>query len=226
MMYAKPFDLPLIDPSEYDDRINEQEKNQSSLQHLRDSVYGQRIPSLDQNGQGYCWAYSSTSAMMLARAFAGLPYVRLSAHKVACLEKNYRDEGGWNAVSIEHIAEKGVPSVQFWPEKSMSRANDTPEMRANSLLHMNVEWMDLAEGGEELKKQMATCLLSNIPYASDHNWWSHSICACRLIKWNPLTVRIWNSWGEWSDNGMGDLVGSKAIPQGAIAVRVVTPSVT
>lgn len=42
---------------------------------------------------------------------------------------------------------------------------------------------------------------------------------------NPVTggfgLRIWNSWGEsWSDRGMGILTGSKAIPDGAVAIAV------
>lgn len=38
-------------------------------------------------------------------------------------------------------------------------------------------------------------------------------------------IRILNSWGDsWSDRGMGVLTGSKAVPDGAVAPRVVTPS--
>jgi hypothetical protein len=38
-------------------------------------------------------------------------------------------------------------------------------------------------------------------------------------------VLIWNSWSNsWSDNGMGVLEGNRAIPNGAIAVRVSRPS--
>ena len=227
-MTARPFDLPLLTDEEIEAGIREQAANQSSLQHIRDkAANGQRIPSLDQNGQGYCWAYSTTSAIMLARAVANLPYVRLSAHMIGCLVKGYRDQGGWNAQSVDFATANGVASVEAWPEKSMSRSNDTPTMRENAKLHTIIEAMDLDEGGENLKRQMATCLLLNIPYASDHNFWSHSVCACRLIQWKPtIKVRIWNSWSDaWSDNGMGDLEGSRAIPQGAIAIRATTPSV-
>jgi hypothetical protein len=36
--------------------------------------------------------------------------------------------------------------------------------------------------------------------------------------------RIWNSWGdEWSERGMGILPPAKAVPDGSVAVRVVTP---
>lgn len=227
LMHAKPFDMPLFSDEQIEAGIIAQEANKSSLQHLRDiAANGSRMPSYDQNGQGYCWAYSSTCAASLARVAAGLPYVRLSAHKVGCFVKGYRDQGGWNAQSVEHIATDGVPSEELWPAKSMSRANDTPAMRENAALHKITEWMDLAEGGPDLKRQLATALLCNCPTAVDFSWWSHSVCAVRLISWNPFKIRIWNSWTDsWSDAGMGDLEGSRAIPNGAIAVRVVNPSV-
>src|SRR5206468_3151790 len=46
---------------------------------------------------------------------------------------------------------------------------------------------------------------------------------------DPVTggygVRILNSWGDgWSDHGMGLLSSSKAVPNGAVAPRVVTAS--
>lgn len=226
---ARAFDLPLMTDEEIEEGIKRQEAEQSSLQHVRNrGDNGNPIPSLDQNGQGFCWAYSTTCGIMLGRVAAGLPYVRLSAHMIGCLVKGYRDQGGWNAESVAKAAELGVPSVQFWPEKSMSRSNDTPAMRENAAQHKLIEFMDLDDGGANLQRQMATCLLNNIPYASDHNWWGHSICAVRLMKWKPtITVRIWNSWTDsWSDRGMGDLAGSKAIPQGAIAIRVSKPSLT
>jgi hypothetical protein len=87
--------------------------------------------------------------------------------------------------------------------------------------------MDLSEDANIVKHQLATCLLLNIPVVTDFNWWGHSVCAVRLVKRNPFTIRIWNSWGDsWSDSGMGDLTGSKAIPDGAVAPRVMTASTT
>jgi hypothetical protein len=46
---------------------------------------------------------------------------------------------------------------------------------------------------------------------------------------DPVTagygLRIWNSWGDsWSDNGMGLLSGSKAVPDGSVVPREVTPA--
>lgn len=228
-----PGQIKLIPESEWDARFEEQEREQSSLEHLRmrSNGSGGMIPSLDQNGQGYCWAYSSTAAVMMLRALMNLPYVRLSAHAVGCLVKNYRDEGGWCGLSAKHIAANGVPSVEFWKEKSMSRSNDTPECRANALGHAITEdWMDpnVAVYDHELTvQQYATLLFLNVPVPSDFNWWGHSVLALRWYRiekgsWGP---KILNSWTDgWEDNGMSVLRGSKGRPDGAVGLRLTRAS--
>ena len=231
LMCARPFDLPLMSDDEIEAAIKRQAEEKSSP---KDVFFREGMAALDQNGQGYCWAYSTTSGVMLSRVIAGLPYVRLSAHMVACIIKGYRDQGGWNAQSVEFVAEHGVAAVGpasegGWPEKSMSRSNDTPMMREKAKQHQLVEFMDLDDGGPNLKRQCATCLCNNIVYPSDHNWWSHSVLAALLRKWGPggrdFEIEILNSWGSsWSDRGWGVLSGSKAIPNGAIAIRVSKPS--
>jgi len=221
---AKPFDVPLIPESEWQARLDAQIAAKAQLSNIRNAgMNGQPIPSRDQDGKGYCWAHSSTSAALIVRAIQGQPYADLSAFAVACIIKNYRDEGGWGAESLEWIAANGIPTSDYWPQQSMSRSNDTPAMRANAKRHEFTEWMDLDPAN--VKAQMVTCLLLGIPVVTDFNWWGHSVCTIDLVSLNPFTTRIWNSWGDgWSDNGTGLLQGSKAIPDGAIAPRVMTAS--
>ncbi len=218
LMCAKPFDLPLFDESEWEDRAREQEKNQSSLEHIRQQ-YG--LDSLDQDGYGYCWAFSSTKAVMYVRALNNQPTKVLSAWAVASIIKNYRDEGGWGSESLEWIAKNGVPTLDYWPQRQVRRDLDTPEMRGNAALHRVTEWMDFDESPSLRRKQVATCLLSNIPVVGDFNWWGHSVCMIRLLS--KTRTRIDNSWtNQWSNQGLGDLDGSKAWPDAAIAPRVIT----
>jgi len=223
-----PGQLKVIPESEWDARFEEQEALQSSLEHVRmRGNYGKMIDALDQNGQGYCWAYSTTGAVMILRAVANLPHVRLSGHAVGCQIKNYRDEGGWNGLSAEFAGAKGIPSIKYWPEKSMSRSNDTPEMRANSLEHLVTEdWSDQSVAVYDrnlTREQVATLLFNNIPVMGDFNWWSHSVLLLRWYRigrgnWGP---KLLNSWTNgWEDNGMSVLEGRKAIPDGAAALRV------
>jgi hypothetical protein len=225
-------EMPTIPRSEWSDRIKQMESEKSRLSDIRmRGNNGQPIPSLDQNGQGYCWAYASGHAVTILRAVANLPYVPLSPHAVACKVKGFKDEGGWSALSLEYIAEHGIPSQEFWPAQSMSRQHDTPETWANAKLHRVTEgWVDVAAPVWDRNlsfEQVATCLLSRIPVACDFMWWGHAVCALDLVETSPgqFGVRIWNSWGDsFGDRGMAVLAGSKAIPDNAVAPRVVSAS--
>lgn len=241
----------ITDPVERRNRINDLIAAKGLLSDVRMSAgpNGGMIPSRDQNGRGYCWAHSTISAALLARAKAGLPYADLSAYAIACMIKNYRDEGGWNGESMQFLREKGCPTSKNWKQQSTSRSNDNPETWAEAALYKDTEWEDIPDRDFDT---LFTYLLLGIPCPIDENWWSHSICAadpvngtsafnamqCRSDSGKAMTlqefddvwetsvygdawgVRIWNSWGDsWSTNGMGVLTQSKATPDGSIALR-------
>lgn len=227
-MFAPPTDIPLIPRSEWDARIDEQEATQSSLEHVWRRT-GE--PPLDQNGKGYCWAHSTTSAVMLDRMKANQPRVRLSAFAVACKIKNFRDEGAWCGLSAQFARETGIPSVAAWPEKSMERGNDNAATWADAARHkITLDWVDLTRQPYDQNltfDQLATCLLQGIPCPVDFNWWSHSVCAVRLVRVEAGSygIRILNSWtAQWGDGGFATLRGNKATPDGALAVRATTPT--
>src|SRR5678815_946192 len=166
-MFATPDETLVIPESEWDARYEEQEREQSSLYHIRErsGPGGGRIPSLDQNGQGYCWMYGATMALILLRAAAGMPYVRLSGHSAACRVKNFRDEGGWCGLADKHLREFGINTVEEWPEKSMNPAYDTPENREKAKNNRVIEDIyDLAKAAYDQKMtrlQIATALFLN-----------------------------------------------------------------
>ena len=224
LAWAKPFDMPIIPESEWQGRLDEQVATKGQLSEVRNrGMWGSPIPSRDQDGVGYCWCHSGTSAVLISRAVMNEPYLDLSAFAVGCMIKGYRDEGGWGSEGVEFIALRGIPTSDFWPQRSMSRSNDNPNTWANAAFHKNLEWMDLDPG--KMKAELVTCLLLGIPVVSDFNWWSHSVLTMDLVSLSPFRTRIWNSWGDgWSENGTGILEGSKAIPDGALGVRVTSPS--
>lgn len=212
---AEPFNLPLLSPAEIKDGLKDQQANQSSLyyERLRMGPNGGRIPSLDQNGQGFCWAYSTTGATMMTRMRAGLPYKRLSGHMVGCLVKNYQDQGGWNTESLAVATSKGIASVETWKEKSMSRSNETPEMFADAATNLITEWWDgIQVDKATLKQILGTMSVLNIPMMVDFPWWGHSVLFMGLKSWDPLIGLILNSWADgWGDFGIGEIEEAKML---------------
>lgn len=236
---VKPFDLPLIPRNEWSSRIKDRVESQSTLADLRTiGDNGKHIKSLDQNGNGFCWAYSTAAAITACRIRDNQPYVRLSAHAVACKIKNFRDEGGWNPLSVEFAIKNGYPDVSAWPEKSMSRQYDTTATWLNAARHKITDgWMDLTPPVYDRNltfDQVFTSVLLHIYCPVDYNWQGHSVCAVDPIEVDsslPLSdinrwgLRIWNSWTDnWSALGMGVYRGNKAVPDGATACKGTTQS--
>lgn len=233
--HAPRFDIPLIPRGEWNGLIAKKDAEGSWLTDIRDrGMHGSRIPSGNQNGFGYCWAFSTRSAVQLCRARDNAPYVPLSGYAVAAIIKRGRDEGGYGLESTEWVAEHGIPSQAIWPEGSRDTRHDTPALRADAAQRKITAWMDLEPGNMD---QLVTCLLLNIPVVSDFDWWGHSVCTVRVHQWQPfLVTEIWNSWADdWiqhgqrsafraSGPGMGILEGSNVLPDGQVAPAVVMPS--
>lgn len=185
--WATAVDFPLIPRSEWEARAAEKTSRRAWLSDIRlKGNNGQPVPSRDQNGRGYCWRHSPTSCNLLLRAFAGLPYADLSAYAGACMIKAFRDEGGWGAQGVDDVIRRGDPTSEFWPQRSVDRANDNPRTWENAALHRIIDqWADLnqAEYDRGLTfDQVGTLLLSDVPVVGDFNWWSHSVCLMDLVN--------------------------------------------
>lgn len=213
---AFPSDL-LVPPADFPALIDLEKETRSSLV---DVMKAQGVPSLDQGREGFCWAYSTSAAVMALHARDNHRVVPLSGHMVGCIIKGYRNQGGWNAQSLKFATEKGIASQAVWPQQSMSRSNETPEMWADARRSRVVEWWDLPNGANAAKHALASLLIRKLPVMIDLNWWSHSIVALRLVSWDPFEIECRNSWGpDYGEDGFFRLKGSKAIPNGAASPR-------
>jgi hypothetical protein len=181
---VKPFhavEIPLIPRAEWSERIKDKVAQKSQLSDIRlTGNDGKPIPSLDQDGVGYCWAHSSTHAVMVLRALMNAPYVPLSAFCVAATIKHGADQGGWGAESLDFITERGVCSQALWPQGDRDyRKHDQPETWADAAKHKVTEgWVDLqaAQYDRNLSfEQEISLYLANNPVIKDENWWGHSI---------------------------------------------------
>jgi hypothetical protein len=235
-MYATPpSEVPSVPESEWEARIQEQEEQQSSLEHIWRTADNGHVPlCLDQDGHGYCWAYSCGSALMLLRAKANQRFVRLNPHSTASIIKNGQDQGGWCGLSCQFVETAGMAPEGTgpgeWPVHSRDyRLYDRPEVKAAMKSFLASEsWMDLKQPAYDRKMtfaQVASVLLSqNTPCQVDFNWWGHSVCAMRVVKVEAgrFGLMILNSWAGWGQNGMSVLTGSKMLPDGAVGVRGTT----
>jgi hypothetical protein len=235
-MFAPPDQMPLFAESDWDALYDEQEAQRSSLEHVYLGGPGGTpiFTNLDQDGDGYCWAYSTGHAAMMTRAVANQPLVRLNPHATAAILKRGRDEGGWCGLSAKWANEHGYAvegtGPGQWPLHSRDLRHDTPELRAAMALHRVTEdWVDVARPVYDRNlttQQVASCLFCAIPCPVDFNWWGHSVCGLRWVRvergsWGLL---ILNSWLRWGRHGLGVLRGSRARPDGAVALRVTTAS--
>jgi hypothetical protein len=214
-------DSELIPESEWADRLAENRATKSGLLDLREAHY-EVLHSLDQDGLGLCWAFSSTKAVMYLRVLQNEAPLRLSAWYVAGVVKGWRDQGGWGAESLEKIVAVGVPAESYCP--SYRSSYDTAETRANAALHKVTEWWDGSEDTGLATKQMVSSLLRRRPCVVDLNALSHSMCAIDIGSLNPLEIIYDNSWGEQGEKGLYRGKGAYARPDGLVIPRVTIPS--
>lgn len=223
--YAAAPEFPddqLIPEAEWPERLAELRATKSGLLDLRE-LYYDFLKSLDQDGLGLCWAFSTTKAVMYVMALMGLPHTRLSAWYVAGMIKGWRDQGGWGAASLEFVVNKGVPAESFCPD--YDRRHATPEAAADALNHKVTEWWDGSDNPAKAQKQLVSMLLSRVPCVVDLNDMGHSMCAIDIDSLSPLTIVYDNSWGTNGDpKGLYRGTGPRARPDGLVIPRVTLPS--
>jgi hypothetical protein len=233
-MFDPPSGIELVPASEDDARYDEQEATKSSLEHIYLSGPNGEpaFDALDQDGDGYCWAYSGGSAIMLDRLKQNLKPVRLNPHSAAAIIKKGRNEGGWCGLSAQFYREVGIGEEGTgpgqWPLHSRNiQKYDTAECRASMAKYKVLEdWVDLTRqvyNQTMTERQLATCGFNNIPAPSDFPWWAHSVCQVRWVRiekgsWGPLILNSWKkSWGRY---GLAVLRGSQRTAGGAVAFRM------
>lgn len=233
-MFSPPSDMGLIPESEWDARYDEQEAQQSSLEHIYLSGPGgtPAFVNLDQGSEGYCWIYSVGHSLMMDRLRRNLPMTRLNPHSAGAIIKRGRNEGGWCGEGAAFVTEHGMApegrGPGQWPVQSRDLRLDTPAMRAEMAKHKIVEqWTDLTRrvwSRNLTVAQVATSGFNNLPGPRDYNWWGHSVCGIRWVRiergsWGQL---ILNSWLRWGRHGLGVLRGNRAICNGGLSIRTTT----
>ena len=229
-MFAPPSSIVTIPQSDWDAYYDEQEAQQSSLEHIFLRGGSPAFVNLDQNGDGDCWSYSTGHAMMFQYLRDNMPVPRLNPHFIATYL--HRFNGGWCGASMEVAYNVGCcvegDGPDEWPKWSHNVALLTPERIAAAGSHkVTEEIYDLTreEWDQSMNRlQVATMGLTNTPAPTDYNEMSHSMCQIRWVRvesgsWCPLIINSWKNWGYY---GLGVLRGMDA--DGAVAALATTPT--
>ena len=219
---AVPFPKALlIDPSEYQARIEEKQARKTRNRDLIDQV---GLPCLDQNGTNFCWFNAPVYCLQSSRVRQnqlgpdGKP-VLLSPGWGAAQIKNFRNQGGWGLEALQWLSEKGTVPISVCPANAIGDVrNHLSEVDKQLAATFRVlEWWELRP--RNLGEQIS-CLLHGIEYASGRNRWSHETTDVDAL-WldNAIAILGRNSWGMgWGDKGYFIMQGNQMMSDDSVAI--------
>lgn len=231
---ASPTEIVTYPRVEWPERIKDKIASGSRNSDIRNrgGPDGGPIPYLNQSSFPYCWRHSAVHSVMLARAKMGLPYVALSAFSVCPTVHS----GGWAALAYDYIMKFGASPQSLWPQGKEQMSLWTPECQTEAAKNKIAEgWWDagIYPGLRKLTfDQVVTQLLDGTPTPVEFNWWGHSVLGLDIVEVDPSkdlqdpnrwAIDILNSWINYGVNGVGRIVGKKAIPDTSVSLTAMQP---
>lgn len=219
--HVKEYSGPLIPRSEWDDRIEQLEKDKSRLSEI---AMAGGIPSKHQGNTNFCWYHSVIGPIEALREANGLPYLNLSVASGAAPCQGFRNQGGWSTMAAEYNAEHGNCTVDLWPENAINRKYYTEEAKANALLHRLCEFDDLHSRDFD---ELGSYLLSGGAAGGGYNRIGHAVGLFDLVKvGNGYGIRWRQSYGDSQGiKGFSIWTEKLATPDDVVGIRVSRPSV-
>ncbi len=223
-MFARGAEFPdelLLDDHDLKLAFEDQLANKWTLFDLREHAGGY-LDSLDQDGLGLCWYFSSTKAYMYARKRAGLPDIKVSPWWGAGQINKWRDQGGWCEASAAHMVEHGLPRLELCPK--YSREYDKPEVKTDATTRLLREFWETSQDKDKRNHQTLSAYARGFSCAEDYNHMGHSMAGCRIVGFEGLgryDKDADNSWGSKAGaDGLYRLKGSKARNDACVIFRV------
>ena len=207
--------IPLIKEADWDDIIDELEKQGATLPQFCKSL---GLPCLDQGGTNYCWVNASTHCAEIVRLGETGRVFGYSPASVGAPIKGFRNLGGWGSQALTYMRENGVNLAEDWPANKISRGYYTDDNQAKKKAHTVLEYFVL-----ESWEERGSCILAGKPTADGYSWWSHEVCGVGIVKKShDLIIR--NSWGmDWGDQGFATLTGSRKQATDSVAICAMKP---
>ena len=221
--HAVPDRLQPIPRDQWDARIKANDEHGAWLYDL-----AKGIPCQDQDGLGYCHAYSTVMAMMVERIVQGLPLVLLSAESIGGPITGWQNQGAALDQDLQQAAKRGACRQQFMDGRnSISPSRWKAGWEIDCANHIVTEWWDL--DSRNTFDLAATCALIGIPANQGFGWWGHAVAGAfklRRGKGGRYELMSRNSWGkDYGEDGFFWLAEGKGTPDlGLFAPRQVTAS--
>jgi hypothetical protein len=228
----------LLDDKQIRERIEELERTKTDLVSLLQAAWqaGQWI-GLNQDPTNYCWCFAVIHAIMIDRMLAGEPFKRLSPFSVACIVKDFSNEGGWGGEANEQCVKEGVATEADWPfgkpgSDNLQSANMAAirngrqylqSSRANAALHKVEEFWELKPNNA---REKLSVLCIPLPVASGYNALGHERCSIKA------TILSNGGFGaidldSYTDDGSPDLKSysmNSLHANDAVCPRAISPS--
>lgn len=207
--------IPLIPEKDWDDIIDQLEKDQATLVELANRL---GLPCLNQGGTNYCWVNAPTHCCEYLRLIETGRVFSYSPASAGAPIKSFRNVGGWGSQALEYFKEYGLNETKDWPANSISRTYYTAENREKALANVALEYYTLESWAER-----GSCILAGYPTADGYPWWSHEVCGVGIVKGShDLVIR--NSWGmSWGDKGFSTLTGRRKQAGDSVAITAMRP---
>lgn len=221
LLGARRSSVKTIPRSKWPELIAEMERTKT---RLSDFYKAAACPVLDQDGFGWCHAYSPTSAIFALRAVSRQIKVDLSPASIAGPVTNWTNRGAWIGDDLASIMEVGCATREYVPDFCTNPAKCKSGWKENARLHRATDCFEL---GNRNFDEVMTYLLCRIPVCVGYNWWGHAVTLFDPVYVNgKFGVRLLNSWGlGWGEEGWGVLMEGKGTPDESYA-PIATPLIT
>ena len=204
LSFASPFpDDQLIPMDEVIDRIRLKELHHATPidVHRRLVARGKVSSVLNQNGLGYCHAFSPTVAVRMLRAVQGLDDIELSASSIGGPVTQFTNSGAYIFNDLQQIAKYGICPVEhdgktIYP-MTTTKNYWTPEAKQLAALSICEEYW---EGTNRDDHQVLSCLLTDKPVCGGWNWWGHAVTLFWVTYHEASRTLYYIGQNSWSEN--------------------------
>jgi len=170
---------------------------------------------LDQGSVGSCATEAITQAVMVARAFAGLPHVELNPWFIYQATSGGRDRGSSIDENLRFVLKHGIAPMSVWPRSKGWRTKPSSEAYDAAKAFRDIEVFDIAAIDE---------MVSGVKLANAVVYGSKGHAVLKVKHLNDKEGLDVNSWGkDWKNGGFGVWASYQAVnfSYGAFAIRAI-----